>query len=549
MRKEAALWAGMGLMVGALVLAGILAGYHRSDVSMIHYASHPLPIRHWAGAFGAQVAAFLLYSFGLCAWLVLAMIFGLGFLCIRSYFERDVYVWYVPAGQITGLWMAIFGFAGSFHLLGWELYRSMVPGGKVGYAFVHFVGSFLDKMPTSVLTGTLLFAGLILLFGLSPLVVLARGARWALWQMWRGVRSGVRALYHRYAQRKKPVVYASLEWLVQESVDPLCSEEHYKSALNGLHVSQKNKMDELTIDQLVAQVLVTDMSQKQQTECSLATTYHLPSVADLASVSAKVVKDDGARHEGRARVIEEKLRTFGIDGRITSVSVGPVVVVYEFLPAIYVKVSRIVAFEDDLALALEAHSLRIISPVPGQATVRLEVSRSQDERAPVHFKSLCEQVLSKESTKTKFFGQALPALLGCDVIGDPFLIDLATLPHLLIAGATGSGKSVVLHSCIASLLMIKTPAELGIILIDPKQLECAMYQTLPHMIFAPITSTPEAIKALMWMIGFMEDRYKAMAASGARTFEDFVRMMDQPQQRIVLIIDELADLMLTAGKE
>lgn len=260
MRKEAALWVGVGLMTSSLLFAAILAGYHRSDVSMIHYASHSLPIRHWAGSFGAQIAAFLLYSFGMCSWLVLAMMFGFGYLCSRSYFERDVYVWYVPAGQVTGLWMATFGLAGSCNLLGWELYRSMVPGGKIGYVFVHFVGSFLDKTPTGALIGTLFFAGLILLFGLSPFVVIARGVRWVLWKLWCGVRSSIRGLYHRYAQRKKPVVYNSLEWLVEESVDPLCSEEHYKTALNGLKVSQKNKKDEPTIDQLVAEVLATDMA-------------------------------------------------------------------------------------------------------------------------------------------------------------------------------------------------------------------------------------------------------------------------------------------------
>jgi S-DNA-T family DNA segregation ATPase FtsK/SpoIIIE len=274
--------------------------------------------------------------------------------------------------------------------------------------------------------------------------------------------------------------------------------------------------------------------------------YTLPDASLFIGV--KEEKDNAQiKHEmqERAQLLEEKLRRFGIEGSVVAIKRGPVVTLFEYKPAIDTKLSKILALEDDLSLALQAMSIRILAPIPGTNVVGFEVANTL--RRDVSFAGLV-----KSSHFQKYKG-SLPLILGEDTIGEPVVIDLARTPHLLIAGSTGSGKSVGLNGMLMSLVCRLTPDELKLILIDPKRLEFAAYADIAHLLFPIITHPKKATMALRWVVKEMERRYEAIAASGARNLFDYNEQMIKKGTDklpfIVVVVDELADLMMTAGRE
>ena len=244
----------------------------------------------------------------------------------------------------------------------------------------------------------------------------------------------------------------------------------------------------------------------------------------------------------QAKILEGKLHDFGIDGRVVQVSPGPVVTMYEFEPASGIKVSRIVNLADDLALGMKALSVRIVAPVPGKSVVGIEIPNPH--REPV---LLCEILASSA------FQQApskLVLALGKDIMGGATVTDLAQIPHLLIAGATGSGKSVGLNSMICSILINAAPDEVKFIMIDPKMLELSVYDGIPHLIVPVVTHPKKAAAALHWAVEEMERRYRLLAEHGVRGIDGYNQA--HPEQRLpylVVVIDELADLMLVARRD
>lgn len=267
--------------------------------------------------------------------------------------------------------------------------------------------------------------------------------------------------------------------------------------------------------------------------------YELPSLELLQpSVSASIrpSKDELLNDSS---LIERKLGDFGVEGKIASVHPGPIVTMYEFEPAPGVKINRIVSLCDDLALALKAQSVRI-SPIPGRAVIGIEVPNKQRE-------TVClREILSSEGfKKTK---SRLTLGLGKDISGLPVVADLSKMPHLLVAGATGSGKSVSINSMVMSVLYKATPREVKMLMIDPKLLELSAYEEIPHLISPVITNPKEAAEGLKKMVFEMERRYRTLAERTARNIESYnLQAKDEELlPYIVIIIDELADLMFTA---
>lgn len=250
--------------------------------------------------------------------------------------------------------------------------------------------------------------------------------------------------------------------------------------------------------------------------------------------------------EERAQVLKDKLKRFGINGEITAIKCGPVVTLFEYQPDADTKLSKIVVLEDDLAMALQALSIRIIAPIPGRSVVGFEVANTR--RHDVLF---CQVIESPAYLQSRAY---LPLILGKDTIGQAVVVDLARMPHLLIAGSTGSGKSVALNGMLISLLCKKSPDELKLILIDPKRLEFAPFADIAHLLFPIVTQSHYAIPVLKWVVQEMEQRYEKMAVVGAKNILDYnVRVSDDQDAlflpAIVVIIDELADLMLTTGPD
>ncbi|GIW20183.1 MAG: hypothetical protein KatS3mg065_0479 [Chloroflexota bacterium] len=269
--------------------------------------------------------------------------------------------------------------------------------------------------------------------------------------------------------------------------------------------------------------------------------YRLPELTLLDDVASRA-GGPAMDHHQNAATIERKLASFNIAARVVRWNAGPVVTQYEVEPDPSVKVSRIESLADDLAMALAARTIRIEAPIPGKSVVGIEIPNSDFNI--VALRRVLEEVDIAHAPKLTF-------ALGRDVAGHARAADLAKMPHLLIAGATGSGKSVMVNALISSLLMHATPDEVRFILVDLKRVELAAYNELPHLLVPVITEPDKAKAALRWAVGEMEHRYRRFAGAGARNISAFNESRVDPADRlpyIVIIVDELADLMMREGK-
>lgn len=331
---------------------------------------------------------------------------------------------------------------------------------------------------------------------------------------------------------------------------------------------EKNEADQLELSELLDRLQAS------------AAGYAIPSV-DLLNKSSekKGSGDSDAELEHLAELIEQKLKNFNIEGRVTEKRRGPVITLFEFEPAPGVKVGRIAALQDDLAMSLRATAVRIIAPLPNKGTVGIEVPNKHRELVRLRDVLESRDFLEAESK--------LAVPIGKDTDGLPVVIDIASMPHLLIAGATGTGKSVCINTLLVSLLYRATPAELGLILIDPKILELSVYEGIPHL-RVPVVTVPKQAKAVLdWAVKEMDRRYRLMQRYGVRNIDSYnnhvvggekeegetqeeevieLREEDsiddapreerklfteklQPLPKIVIVIDELADLMLQVGRD
>ncbi len=319
--------------------------------------------------------------------------------------------------------------------------------------------------------------------------------------------------------------------------------------------------------------------------------YELPDVALLApgEPSSGGENDDELRE--KSRQIEAKLKDFGIYGKVTHVHPGPVITLFEFEPAPGVKVGKIAALQDDLSMSLKASSLRIIAPIPRRGTVGIEVPNKNRDIVRLRDVLESEAFVSAESI--------LSVALGKDTYGDPVVVDIASMPHLLMAGATGTGKSVCINTLLVSLLYRASPADLGLILIDPKILELSTYEDIPHLRVPVVTEPKRAKGVLLWAVNEMNRRYRMMQRFGVRNIDGYNALVKgetpptntpkqvlgddviplpeetvieagtvdapvkeevaplpplvveklEPLPKIVIVVDELADLMLTVGRD
>ncbi|HRF89673.1 MAG TPA: DNA translocase FtsK, partial [Desulfobacter postgatei] len=284
--------------------------------------------------------------------------------------------------------------------------------------------------------------------------------------------------------------------------------------------------------------------------------YRLPSLDFLEKGGEETVVDHEAIRRD-AELLEQKLGYFGIKGEIMEVLPGPVITTFEYKPAPGIKISKIVSLADDLALALSALSIRIVAPIPGKDVIGIEIPNPA--MCVVPFRDV---VGASAFSETK---SPAPICLGKDIIGKPVVVGLERMPHLLIAGATGTGKSVALNAMICSILYKSSPDQVKFIMIDPKRIELSLFNDIPHLITPVITDMKKANIALQWVVREMEQRYEKLALLHVRNIEQYnkkVRTTDLSQMDlsdmdeeitpfpyIVVIIDELADLMMTASKD
>ncbi|WP_054699744.1 DNA translocase FtsK, partial [Desulfosarcina cetonica] len=243
--------------------------------------------------------------------------------------------------------------------------------------------------------------------------------------------------------------------------------------------------------------------------------FTLPSVNFLDDPSPRPKSTNEENLHMQSRLLEKKLEDFGVHGKVVAVTPGPVITTFEYEPAPGIKINRIVNLTDDLALALRAISIRIVAPIPGKAVIGVEIPNA--DRETVRFK---EMILSPAFQETK---SALTLCLGKDIVGNPVSAGLEKMPHLLIAGATGTGKSVALNTMICSLLYQLTPDQVKLIMVDPKRIELSMYDGIPHLITPVVTDVKKATNALFWAVKEMERRYELLSKMKTRNIDQYNR--------------------------
>jgi S-DNA-T family DNA segregation ATPase FtsK/SpoIIIE len=280
--------------------------------------------------------------------------------------------------------------------------------------------------------------------------------------------------------------------------------------------------------------------------------FQLPSINFLEEPEFRIGSADDENLRMQSQLLEKKLEDFGVQGRVVEVAPGPVITTFEYEPAPGVKINKIVTLTDDLALAMRAISIRIVAPIPGKAVIGIEVPNTN--RQVVRFK---EVIASSAFEKSK---SKLSLCLGKDIVGNPVVAELEKMPHLLIAGATGTGKSVALNAMICSLLYKSKPDEVKIIMVDPKRIELSSYDGIPHLITPVVTNPKKATNALFWAVREMERRYELLSEIGARNIKQYNNKVAKAQKPvdkepleklpyIVIVIDELADLMMVGSRD
>ena len=305
--------------------------------------------------------------------------------------------------------------------------------------------------------------------------------------------------------------------------------------------------------------------------------YKLPSLELLDPPAHEQIAIDKETLHANSLILQKKLEDFGVEGEVVAVRPGPVITMYEFKPAAGVKVRRIVMLSDDLAMALRAVSVRILAPIPGESVVGIEIPNARRETVYLR------EVLESESYRAA--DSKITLALGKDIGGMPFTTDLAKMPHLLVAGATGTGKSVSINAMILSLLFKSSPQDVKFIMVDPKMLELTVYEDIPHQLVPVVTDPKKAAAALFWAMDEMDRRYRLMREKAVRNIDGYNRVIErepwhkkdmiqltdaEPMEepaviggrlskdaplvhghlpRIVIIIDELADLMMTVGRD
>ncbi len=278
--------------------------------------------------------------------------------------------------------------------------------------------------------------------------------------------------------------------------------------------------------------------------------YILPSISDFLESPVKLSRKDREEIESQikatSKILMEKLAEFGVDAEVINVNIGPIITQYELRPSAGVKVSKFASLADDLALAIKAKSIRVQAPIPGKGLIGIEIPNHT--RDVIYLRDI---LLSDEMGEVE---SKLAFGLGKEISGKPIVTDLARMPHLLIAGATGSGKSVCINTIIMSLILRSKPEEMRLILIDPKRVELAGYNDLPHLIGDVVTDPETALETMYWAVKEMERRYELLQEVRVRDIISFNEKADDTEEfnrlpYIVIIVDEFADLIMTSGKD
>ena len=465
---------------------------------------------NWGGPVGYLIASLLMSFLGVSSLWIPALLIVFGVLSFSSSFSphRIPYV----VGGVTGLLLATSSLLSSFGYAVFSFMGNTYPlGGKLGNFIFGKASSYLGT-PGAIL----IFFALLLLSTMSALRFSPYFLGRQCMQTYKGVNEKLRKQRKNAIGAKKEKIKTSTA--VQEEFPPSLPRVN-----EPIHLEPENEVKEF-------HPLPVSSG-----------TYSLPGTSLLDKQEGREIQVDKEHYLEVSSQLESTLLDFGVEGKVTGISPGPVITTYEFAPAPGVKINKVVSLADDLALTLKTESVRVVGSIPGKAALGIEIANP--ERRIVHIRDI---IATEQFQKAK---SKLTLGLGMDIVGRPVLADLARMPHLLIAGATGAGKSVAINSIICSILFKATPDEVRLLMVDPKRIELSSYEAIPHLLHPVVVDPKMASRALIWAVKEMERRYGLMEEMRVKSFTSYNENAEEKLPYIVVIIDELADLMMVSSNE
>ncbi len=518
MRKEIA-----GIILFFLVILTLISllSFSPSDPS-IHTAAAGKTIHNLFGLFGAQLAGFLVGLFGIGAFWIPVLL-----LLSSIHFFGD----HPKKAILTTLFGGVLLIVTTGSLLAFKQMTFQIfgqpfsSGGLIGLPMKSFFTGYANTTGGLITLLVIWIIGFVLATGFS-IVSFFR----ILSRSWRSLVDRIKAFVTKQKERREKVRKRKI---VSRRIP------------SGESITIKTPPQKPIKEAPVPKQAVFDFMKKESG-------YQGPGTNLLEDPGVRAVQVDSENLKMQSKLLEKKLADFGVEGRVVSVAPGPVITTFEYEPAPGVKISKIAGLADDLSLALRALSVRIVAPIPGKSVIGIEIPNAV--REIVRFK---EVIISSAFEKSK---SKLTICLGKDIVGEPIVTDLGQMPHLLIAGATGTGKSVALNGMICSMLYKASPNEVKMILIDPKRIELSLYNGIPHLITPVVTDVKEANNALFWAVREMERRYVVLSEKKARNIRQYNQKIEQERKEkkeegteqlpyIVVVIDELSDLMMVASRD
>lgn len=513
---------GVILIAAGLIILSSLLSFTPYDLGF--YTSHPnIPPKNFIRTFGAYFAGMFFFLFGWSSYLIPGLVIFLG---IRL-FKQDRPDLRLP--KLLGFFVLLLS---TSSLLGTFTSRSagvkFSSAGFLGFIISDLVTNYFGQLGASILFITFI----ILSFALVTDILIST--------FFSNIFSRVGSLLKSLVRFK----------FIQRFNKPKFAFDNKKERKERFEDNKEEKSNEALLPLKPFAAIKQSIQIKAKPEVSKVSkpiakpkevkigNYTLPGLDLLDSPVApetRLIKDNLKEN---AQILEDTLEDFGISAKVTDVERGPVITRYELEPAPGVKSNRIVALSDDISLAMKAPSIRIVAPIPGKARVGVEIPNSQSTL--VFLKDLLE------SGDFQNADSKLSLALGKDIAGHPVIADLAEMPHLLIAGTTGSGKTVCVNSLILSLLFKCSPDDLKLLMVDPKMVELAPFNGLPHLLCPVLTDAKKAAAALNWVVNEMEQRYQRLAKAGTRNIKSYNQKEAEKIPYIVVIIDEMADLMMVA---
>jgi DNA segregation ATPase FtsK/SpoIIIE, S-DNA-T family len=498
LKKRTFEFVGLILISTSIGLAIAFTTYSPEDPSFV-YGDRDFEIKNFFGIYGSSIADFLLQSFGLVSFLILAnfLFWGINLIIQKEIKKIILKLFLVVSYLILGTIFIYITFNNSFWLI--DNGNSGFVG-KIGYEFLSTWFPYIDNTYSAY--------GLLLL----TLIFFIYSADLNIKKIITGTFSIITSLFKR---KENTIPDVNLEVDISEERDKIIERPQQSFSFG-------------------------DLTKSDKPAASLRSKYKLPAIEYLEKSSNKLNASELSENRPNGEFIEKILLDFGIDGKIKAINNGPVVSLYEFEPAPGVKVAKIINLSEDLARNTSSTSARV-SVIPGKNTVGIEIPNETRESVSLR------EIISYEKFQKK--DVKLPIALGKSISGMPIVGDLTSMPHLLIAGTTGSGKSVCINTIIVSLLYKLNPDLCKFILIDPKMLELSTYEGIPHLLTPVITDAKKATSALAWTVKEMNSRYKLMSKVGVRNIDGYNAKHKLKMPYIVVVVDEMSDLMLVAGKE